>query len=134
MADALARRHYNGFTFISRGVAAMDGDTASPMAVNVMHDIYNIDITGHVSRLVTEEDVRNAALILTMTNSHKQRIAFLFPFACDKLYTLYGLACADGDMKDYDIADPFMGSFEVYADCAAEIKRCLDLIDFSKCI
>jgi len=131
MAEALARRFGGGAEFFSRGVSAMDGGAASPMAVRVMRELYGIDLTGHISRPVTEADVSNANLILTMTESHRQRLASLFPFACDKLYTLYGFARADSDERYCDIADPYMSGFDVYAACADEIKKCLDLIDFS---
>lgn len=123
MAEALARSLPDmapDMVFISRGVAAGDGP-ASDMAVRVMGEIYGIDIAAHVSRPVCEEDVRRAALILTMTASHKDIIAARFPFACDKLYTL-------GDARD--ISDPYMGDFDVYAACAADILAALRLINF----
>ena len=132
MAEAIANKFLsgklNGVLFISRGVSAMDGGAASRMAVDVMRKIYGLDITGHVSRLVTEEDTRTAALIIAMTGAHRRRIAELYPAACDKLYTLYELT---GDVSGRDIADPYMSGYDVYAACAEEIFTCLNSIDFS---
>jgi len=130
MAEALARRFAGNAVFYSRGVAA-SGGPASEMAIRILAERYGIDLSGHVSRPLTEADVRGAGLILTMTASHRKHVSEMFPFAKDRLYTLYGLAFAVSDEKLLDIADPFMCGFDVYAACAAEIKRCIDSIDFS---
>ena len=131
MAEALARSTFADSEFISRGVSAFGGGGASSMALRVMKEIYGLDLKDHVSRLITEEDAKWANLILTMTEAHRRQVAELFPFAADKLYTVWGFA-NDNARKNRDISDPFMGDFAVYSACAAEIKECLDLIDFSR--
>jgi protein-tyrosine phosphatase len=116
MAEALARHVYGMSEVFSRGIAAHDGNAASPQAINVMRDVYQIDIKGHVSMCLTEADVSAAEVIYTMTESHRRYIADKYLFAQGKLFTIN---------KD-DISDPFMQGFDVYAACAAEIKGCLE--------
>ncbi|MCL2407657.1 MAG: low molecular weight protein arginine phosphatase, partial [Defluviitaleaceae bacterium] len=128
MAEGLAKKilAHKFPAFVSRGAFALDGIDASDNAVDVMRDIYDVDISDHLSRIVTDEDVAAASLILTMTNSHKQHMARFYPMAESKLYTLceyaYGEPPSDGHG---DISDPFMQGYEIYANCAAEIEAAL---------
>jgi protein-tyrosine-phosphatase len=115
MAEAMARDIYGIEHASSRGVAAVDGGQASPRAIEVMSRIYGIDITGHISRGITEADADAAEIILTMTESHREHVSQLFPFVTGKLFTI----------SSRDISDPFMQGFDAYASCAEEINQCL---------
>lgn len=118
----------------SAGIAAYDGDTASSYSIKVMSDHWGIDIRSHTARRITERDILEAYLILTMSRSHKQIILSAFPEAASKVYTLKeycGPSASDSRQNDnysysLDITDPFGMSLEVYERCAGEIKTGTD--------
>ncbi|MGM9552096.1 MAG: low molecular weight protein arginine phosphatase [Clostridia bacterium] len=103
----------------SRGLMAEEGNPASEKAVKAMEKM-GIDITGHVSRQLTKEDVESADLILTMTKSHKD--AILSAVADANVFTIGEYA--DGE----DISDPYGKSQEVYDKCAKELYGYIEKI------
>lgn len=106
-----------GFLIMSAGIAAMMGGRASSEAVAVMAQ-RGIDLGDHESQPVTEQLIRNADLILTMTRSHRQAILSEWPEAADRVKLL----CHDGS----DVPDPVGGPIELYRHCVDQIERHLD--------
>jgi len=74
-------------TVASAGTAASPGAPATIAAVETLKEM-GIDLSGHVARTVTPEEVREADLVLTMTREHKRQLRELVPDAGDKIYTL----------------------------------------------
>lgn len=122
MAEALLRHHLEregikGITIQSAGISAPIGCSASPGALAALRR-RQIDGSGHVARSLTEEMVRKADLILTMTQAHKWIVGDKYPHALDKMFTI----------KEYvendpaDIRDPFGGDDEAYEACAQELE------------
>ncbi len=114
----------------SAGVAAHEGQGASPQAIEVMKK-KGLDLSGHRASQIDSELIRQADLILTMTESHKNMVKVLEPEAFDKTFTL----------KEYvgesstDIMDPFGQPVDVYSCCAQEIEEALrKLIDKLKTV
>lgn len=136
MAEALfkdmIKKHYpdklKDIKVMSAGVAARDGDKASPNAIRAMEEL-GIDLALHNATQLTAELISEADLILTMTQRHRDMVLIMNPGARDKVYTLIEYA-HDGqqDQAGLDIEDPFGGSVEVYRKCAAQIKRALDIL------
>ncbi len=136
MAEALfkdmIKKHYpdklKDIKVMSAGVAARDGDKASPNAIRAMEEL-GIDLALHSATQLTAELISEADLILTMTQRHRDMVLIMNPGARDKVYTLIEYA-HDGqqDQAGLDIEDPFGGSVEVYRKCAAQIKRALDIL------
>ena len=136
MAEALfkdmIKKHYpdklKDIKVMSAGVAARDGDKASPNAIRAMEEL-GIDLAFHSATQLTAELISEADLILTMTQRHRDMVLIMNPGARDKVYTLIEYA-HDGqqDQAGLDIEDPFGGSVEVYRKCAAQIKRALDIL------
>lgn len=134
----------------SAGIAAFDGEPASGHAVSVLKDEWGIDISTHRARTISEQEINEASLILTMTRSHKEAILSIFPEVRDRVYTLKEYVASlflnentaplslnectaslslDPDMpamKEYnfnlDIVDPYGASIEVYRRCARDIR------------
>lgn len=106
---------------LSAGIAAFPGDPASFQAVEAMKE-YGIDLSGHKASFLTHELVKEADLILTMTEAHKRRIVSMVPQAAEKTFTLkeYTRTCAE---EGLDIHDPFGQDVAVYRQCAAELKE-----------
>jgi protein-tyrosine-phosphatase len=106
MAEALARRAldelYPGREDIeikSAGIAALPDTGASSQAVAVLGEM-GIDLAGHKSSQVEPEDVKKAALVLTMTAAHRDMLCRAAPEAAGKIHTLAEYAGSGGDIPD----------------------------------
>ncbi len=106
-----------GVMVLSAGIAAMQGGRSSPEAVSVMAE-RKIDISGHSSQPLSEQLVRFADMILTMTRGHRHAIVSRWPEVASRVSVL----CRDGA----DVADPIGGPFELYGQCAMQIDDQLD--------
>ncbi|MDI6703132.1 MAG: low molecular weight protein arginine phosphatase [bacterium] len=76
----------------------------------------------HKTTPLTEEQIKEASLILVMESFHKQRILDLFPETKDKVYLLKEYV---GEKENLDILDPFGGLEEGYETCFSQIKGCI---------
>lgn len=100
----------------SAGLFALSGESASKNAVLAMQD-YEIDISKHTSKPISDDLVLNSDLILTMTESHKALVAGLSP---EKTFTICEYAGLGGE-----ISDPYGGDLEDYRSAAEQIYDCL---------
>lgn len=96
----------------SAGVFAVDGESASDEAIQAMKK-YDVDLSDHKARQLTQEIVDNNDIILTMTDAHKMLLGL---GSDDKVFTLAEYA---GDAGD--ISDPFGGDVTEYEETALEI-------------
>lgn len=103
----------------SAGVAVYYPTSASQHAVAVLKD-KGIDITDHESRVVTEEGLTDADIILTMTQNHKKILLSALPHLKDKTFTLKEYVYPE---NDEDVADPFGGDYRIYYQSADEIEE-----------
>jgi protein-tyrosine phosphatase len=76
-----------------------------------------LDISGCRSQPVTEELVRSADLILTLTGNHKRAIDARWPDAASRTRTVH----RDGR----DVSDPIGMPVNVYQGCADQIEESL---------
>lgn len=106
----------------SAGVYAMDGASASANAKKVLEK--NQISSEHASTSLSVADIKWADIILTMTESHKQAIAAVYPQALEKMYTLK--ESVNPESVDRDIVDPFGGSLQVYEQAYKEIADYLE--------
>ncbi|MBV1756313.1 MAG: low molecular weight protein arginine phosphatase [Dethiosulfatibacter sp.] len=112
------------FTVVSAGLMTIDGVEASEYSVRVLLD-KGINISGHLSKRLTDDMVEEADLILTMTLTHKIAVTMKNDKAIGKTYTLKEFAgYTDGDM---DISDPFGMDIDAYKECAEEILMALEI-------
>ncbi len=94
----------------SAGLFAMEGAPASENAVRVLQE-WDIDVSSHRSRPLTEEHAREADLILVMTEGHRREILQLWP----DLENRTRLLGSFGTRQDaFDIPDPMGLSPDVY--------------------
>ncbi len=99
----------------SVGVAAHD-DYASKNSILTMAED-DIDITSHISKQVTKDDINWADLILTMGYSHLELIQHYLPN--DKTFMLYDYV----ENKKMDIMDPYSMDITVYRKTKKEIEN-----------
>lgn len=122
MAEALFRKilqdlkKHKEIQVESYGIAAIEGQPASENAKKVM-EMEGIDLSGHKARQFTQ-DVLEADIILTMTQSHKDYIIHRYPKAKGKVFLLGEFV---GD--NMEISDPFGQGIDVYKKAAEEIKH-----------
>ena len=102
----------SGVIVQSGGLAAGPGSPASTQAVGVMSE-YQLDLSAHTSQPVTNQQLSNADIILTMTQDHRQLILAHRPELASRVHTW----CHNGD----DVSDPIGGTSEKYRQCARQI-------------
>jgi len=125
MAEGLFRdsvkKHSSDFVVKSAGVGAQNDLPPSENSVRAMGDI-DIDITEQRSQMVTAELVKEANIIVGMTQGHADMVNLMFPEAAEKIFIL-GEFDHSIPIHEREIADPIGGSYEVYAHCRDQIKE-----------
>lgn len=119
MAEGLARQIFNPeFEVESAGLAAWDGDSASPNAVAVLRE-RGIDLSSHQARRVTREILDEADWIIPMTEDHEERLCSMFPESKPKVKRLGAWSTK---AKNFDVLDPWGGTVETYWKSAKDIE------------
>lgn len=107
MAEALLKRMLSSDSIEvkSAGLSAIDGMEASRWAQEVMRE-RGIDISSHRAKNLSEKDVSEADLILTMSLSQKRELIERFPQAKGKTFLLSELIFPDisKDLAEYERA------------------------------
>lgn len=127
MAEALSKdiiaKNHLPITIESRGVN-VDPKKVLPEkgTVTVLKE-RGIDITSHRATPLSEQDIQNASLLLTMTEQHKNKVITQYPQAKDKTYTLSEYATG----KKEDLSDPYGKPLEDYKNLANQLDILLPL-------
>jgi protein-tyrosine phosphatase len=119
----LARRCWRHAEVRSAGVAAQEGEAASELAAAAAQK-RDLDLSRHQSRGLTPELVEWADLVLGMSPSHLEMIAFL---GGEEKAALLGDFAAGGDGEGYTVPDPFGADARQYERTLAEIERLVHL-------
>ena len=116
----------------SAGLLDMKGASADALARRMLKE-NGIDDEDHLSRLVNEEMIREADLIVTMEKKQLQLIGDQYPEAIPKLRVLKSyLPDMDSVATAEDVKDPYRRSIFHYRLCFAEIS--LAMGEMIKCI
>lgn len=102
-----------GVIVMSAGLAAMAGGRPTPEAVHVMNDM-GLALDDHASQPLTEQLVRHADRIFTMTAAHRAAIVETWPDAARRTELLR--------RDDQDVTDPIGGTIDIYRRCAEQIR------------
>ncbi len=103
---------------ISRGLSVFFPQPVNPKSQESLKK-QGISDFKHTALGITENDVAECDVILTMTSSHKLALKAAFPKYKSKIFTINEKAYG----KESDIEDPFGGNQEVYDKCSLEIKE-----------
>jgi protein arginine phosphatase len=123
MAEAILRsKGLPNVEVKSAGVYAMDGMQASGHAQAVLTD--NEIAHNHLSKMLTEQEVKWATYILTMTAAHRDTILHNLPDAAGKTFTLKEFI-GEGHK---DVFDPFGGNKAVYQETYLELQEIIKKI------
>lgn len=104
----------------SAGSSALEGMTASGHAIEVARR-HDVDISGHGSRLLNRTDVREADLIVAMTQKHRETVGILDPAAL-----AYTVLLTDFCDENGDVPDPIGGGIDEYQRVFNLIDRCIE--------
>lgn len=104
----------------STGTWAVEGRHASQHAITVLAE-RGVDISTHIARTITADEVAEADLILVMSREHKQIIHNTWPQYDWKVHRLSEMA---GKRKD--VSDPYGGPIKEYRACANVIEDYVD--------
>lgn len=122
-------RDEEGDEVISRSLTTAyepENSPASEYSIQIMKETYGIDISSHRSKLLSEEDVRNADIIIGITASHREHIVRSFPEGqpppSSLMLTSRPLAQRKTISMPRNVPDPWHGPFDEYV-------RCLDFIN-----
>lgn len=111
---------------VSAGTDASDGMPASYQSVAAMGEL-GVDLRTHRSQMLTRELVDVADLIVVMTASHAQRIAWRFPDAAPKVRLLKSfVAGTPGD--EVEVPDPIGLSDSVYRAVRDDMRAAMPAI------
>lgn len=72
------------------------------------------DYIAHISKPVTEEQMKKAAMVVGMTGRHAMELMFRYPAYASKISAM-----------PTDISDPYGGDITVYENCLREIESAL---------
>jgi len=121
MRHLLEKSGVNGVDVSSCGVIAQSGEPAAENAVDVMAE-EGIDMSGHLSRPITQEMADIADLIIGMEDYHKRVVTRYFKNTNEK-FRMFREFCDDG-RKNMDIHDPYGEMKTSYRKSFNQIKKC----------
>lgn len=104
----------------SAGIWATDGQPPSPYAIQVMAE-RGMDISDHRAHSLSQDDVEEADLILTMERGQAEAIRLEFPQHRRKVHLLSEMIG-----RRYDVFDPYMGPMAGYRRCANELEELVE--------
>lgn len=118
MAEAIYRNLTEGQQLLamSRGTIVLFPEPSNPKADMVLAN-HNLSLDGHVSRQLTEADLDEDTLILTMTEKQKKHIQDTFS-RTESVYTIKEYNGESGD-----VTDPYGGTLVDYEECYNELTR-----------
>jgi protein-tyrosine phosphatase len=106
-----------GVTMLSAGISALSGRRAAGEAVEAMAAL-GLDLSRHETQPLDDSLVRQADVIFTMTQSHRQGILGQWPGAAERTKLL--------SASGADIPDPIGGPAERYERCVQQLRDGLE--------
>jgi protein-tyrosine phosphatase len=120
LRDRLSKRGLEDWTVGSAGTWAQETRGASANSVKVMSE-YGLDIQDHVARMVEEQHLSEADLVLCMESGHVEALRAEFP---DQAFKIYMISEMVG--LSYSVHDPFGEPLSSYQRMGADLARLID--------
>jgi protein-tyrosine phosphatase len=115
LAAAMLAQSLPDIGFSSAGTHALVGEGANPLIVEMARD-RGVALDDHVATPLTDERVRSADLILTMTKSQREQIESAWPFARGKVFRLV-------EVEGIDVVDPYRRHRTTFDLAVAQIEH-----------
>jgi protein-tyrosine phosphatase len=106
---------------LSAGTAAVEGAPAAPFARQAARE-NELSLERFRSRPLTEDLVRDSALILCMERHHRDYVISMVPGTDDKVYLLSEWSGVGDEEDPPGIRDPIGSSIETYREVFRELK------------
>ena len=101
----------------SAGISGLVGHPADDKAMQCMQQL-GISMQAHVARKLNADMIKQADLILVMSQNQQKHIEQTWPFAKGKTFRL-------GHWQGKNVADPFQKDQETFNDACALIQQCV---------
>lgn len=110
----------------SAGIAAAPGQPATEHAVRAVRTA-GLDLSQHASSPLTDELIRGARVVLTMTQAHKDEVLRRYPGTLGLVFTLGEFAGGEYG-SGWEVSDPFGASVEAYDACSRQLQQVLNKV------
>jgi protein-tyrosine phosphatase len=120
LRDRLHKQGLSDWTVASAGTWAEPNRSAATFSRQLMA-AQGISLDEHRSRMVTEEDLAAAALVLVMESGHAEALRAEFPQHAAKIFLLAEMAG-----PRYSVTDPYGGPLSAYQDMVKEITGLIE--------
>lgn len=117
MAEYFLKAEYPDRHISSAGISGLTGHTADDKAIHCM-DQHGVDMRSHIARKLNANLIKNADLILVMSQNQLKHIEQTWPFAKGKTFRL-------GHWQSKNIADPYQHDQHVFDDTCQLIQSCI---------
>lgn len=117
MAEYMLRKECPTLKVHSAGIAAMQGHPADDKAKQCMQN-QGIPLDSHIARQLNSSLVKEADLILVMSQKQQAHIEKMWPFAKGKTFRL-------GHWQNINIADPYQQDQTVFDHTCKLIQQCV---------
>jgi len=115
LACAMLAQSLPGIEFSSAGTHALVGEGAHPIIAEMARE-HGVQLEEHVASQLTDERVRSADLILTMTKQQREQIERAWPFARGKVFRLT-------ESEGVDVVDPYRRHRATFELAVAQIEH-----------
>jgi len=123
MMERLREEGRSDISVSSAGIFANPGNTAEPFAVQAAREA-GVDISGHRARVVNNDNLNWADMVLVMESGQRGFISMVFPHQSGKVFFLGNFRRSQG--RGGEISDPYGSSMEAYRFCFGEIREAMD--------
>ena len=123
LAEGMARALFGDSVQVSSaGIGAWEGESASSHVVDILKEL-DVDLSQHRARRIRDELIAEVDWIIPMTQTQEENLKRLFP-----QYTHKTRCLGNWGKEKRDIADPWLGSIDVYRQTAQEIRELLNCL------
>jgi protein-tyrosine-phosphatase len=120
LRDRLNKQGLTDWKVASAGTWAEPDRNAAAFSRQLMA-AQGFDLEGHRSRMVSEENLAAADLVLVMETGHAEALRAEFPQYANKVYLLSEMAG-----PRYSVTDPYGGPLEAYQEMVAELTTLIE--------
>ena len=115
MAEYFLKQEYPALKIHSAGISGLIGQPADNKALICMQHL-GIDMSAHVARKLNAELLKQADLILVMSQNQQKHIEQTWPFAKGKIFRL-------GHWQSKNVADPYRHDQSVFDETCQLIQQ-----------
>lgn len=117
MAEYLLKQQHPDLQIESAGISGLTGYPADDKAQLCMHRL-NIDMQSHIAKKLNTEQLKQADLILVMSNNQQKHIEQTWPFAKGKVFRL-------GHWQNKNVPDPYQHDQVFFDNTCQLIQQCV---------